>query len=67
MTLSEIKSCDRPFLLPADVAEVIGCDAHAIRIAAQRYPEKLGFHVSVMGTRTRIPRKAFLQWLGEDI
>ena len=25
----------------------------------------MGFSVSVIGNRTRIPRKAFLRWLGE--
>ncbi len=66
MTVAEIKASDKPFLRASDIAEVIGCGAQAIRDMARTSPEKLGFPVSVMGTRTRIPRKSFLVWMGED-
>lgn len=66
MTLEEIKKSDKEFLFAADVAPVLGCDPHYIRLAAKNHPEYLGFPVVRMGTRTRIPRTAFLKYLGYE-
>ncbi len=66
MTLNEIKNTDKPMLLPAEVAPVLGCDAHSIRVQARQYPELLGFPVVVIGNRTLIPRRPFLRFLGEE-
>ena len=66
MTLSEIKNTDKPMLLPAEVAPILGCDAHSIRVQARQYPELLGFPVVVIGNRTLIPRKPFLAYIGEE-
>jgi hypothetical protein len=63
MTVNEIKVLDREFLIPADVAPILGCDAQDIRVAARQRPDLLGFPVSVIGTRTKIPRLGFLNWL----
>lgn len=65
MTLTEIKVSDKALLLAKDVAPVLGCDPHSIRIQAREYPEQLGFPVVVIGNRTLIPRKPFLAYLGE--
>ena len=65
MTLNEIKKSDATFLKPADIAPVLGCDPNWIRKAAHESPELIGFPVCVIGTRTRIPRKPFLQFVGE--
>lgn len=65
MTLAEIKASDKTMLLPKDVAPVLGCDPHSIRIQAHEYPEGLGFPVVVIGNRTLIPRKRFLEFMGE--
>ena len=35
MTLEEIKQSDKAFLLPKDIADVLGSDPQAIRIAAR--------------------------------
>lgn len=66
MSLDEIRRSDKVFLTPADVAPVIGCDPHLIRIVARDEPEKLGFPVTRIGTRTKIPRLPFLRYLGEE-
>ena len=66
MTLNEIKASEAIMLKPADVADVLGCDPHSIRVQAHEYPESLGFPVVVIGNRTLIPRKAFLKFLGEE-
>lgn len=65
MTLEEIKRSGELLLIPKDVAPVLGCDPEKIRIQAHENPTLLGFPVVVIGTRVRIPRKPFLQWLGE--
>ena len=67
MTLSEIKASEAIMLKPADVADVLGCDPHSIRVQAHEYPESLGFNVILLGNRTLIPRKAFLKFLGEEV
>lgn len=67
MTLNEIKASEAIMLKPADVADVLGCDPHSIRIQAREYPESLGFNVILVGNRTLIPRKAFLKFMGEEV
>ncbi len=64
MTLDEIKACDKPTLTPAEIAEVLQTDPQDIRLTAKRCPERLGFPVCVIGTRTKIPRIPFLQFMG---
>ena len=66
MTLDEIKASDKSVLTPAEVAEVLGCDAQDVRIQARLAPEKLGFPVIVVKTRTKIPRVPFLRFMGEQ-
>lgn len=63
MTLREIEQSGEAFLVPADVAEVVGCKPYAINVQAREDPSRLGFAVCVTGTRVRIPREAFLRWL----
>ena len=67
MTIQEIQSCDRSFLLPADVAEVLECDPQCIRILARTDRDKLGFPVCVVGKRTKIPRIPFLRFMGVEV
>lgn len=64
MTLKQIIESDKPFLTPAEVAEVLGACPQTIRNQAHDYPEKLGFPVIVTGSRTRIPRIRFLEFIG---
>lgn len=63
MTLDEIRKSDKLFLTAKDIAPILGSNAQSIRSSS---PEELGFKVIKIGTRTKIPRKAFLQWLGEE-
>lgn len=65
MTVDEIKASDKVFLLPSDISEILGCHTQYIRQMAHERPELLGFPVCVIGTRTRIPRKPFLDFIGE--
>lgn len=63
MTVDEIKTCDREYLIPSEIAPLLGVDPQDIRVSAKQCPERLGFNVAVIGTRTKIPRRAFLRWL----
>lgn len=63
MTLDDIKALDREYLTPAQVSEVLGCDAQDVRVQAKQHPERLGFHVAVIGSRVKIPRLAFIRWM----
>jgi len=65
MTLEEIKNSDALWLTPADVAPVIGCDPNKLRMTAHENPALLGFPVTVVGTRVKIWRKKFLEFIGE--
>lgn len=68
MTLQEIKALDREYLTPAQIAPILGCDAQDIRVAARQRPDLLGFSVSVIGTRVKVPRLAFIKWMtGDDL
>lgn len=64
MTLQEIMDSDKVFLVPKDIAPVLGCDAYNISVAARDCPENLGFPVVRIGSRTKIPRIPFLRFIG---
>ncbi len=66
MTLKEIQESDLIWLTPDQVAPVLKCSPQLIRITARDNPKLLGFPVVVVGTRTRIPRKPFLEYIGES-
>lgn len=63
MTLQEIKALDRDVITPVQAAGVLGCDPHFIRLAARECPERLGFPVCVIGSRTKIPRVPFIRFV----
>lgn len=63
MTRAEIEASALEFLTPEQASGLIGCNPYAINVQAKEDPAKLGFPVCVMGTRVRIPRRAFLRWL----
>lgn len=61
--LEEVRASSRDVLTPADVTPVLGCDPHYIRVAARQCPERLGFPVVLIGSRTKIPRIAFIKYM----
>lgn len=63
MTLSELKSLDQDIITPAQAAGVLKCDPHYIRLVARQCPEKLGFPVIVLRSRTKIPRIPFIRYI----
>ena len=63
MTPDEIRACDKPWLTAADVAPVIGVDPQGIRITARKNPEWLGFPVTCVKSRVKIPRAPFVAYM----
>lgn len=63
MTLDEIRNLDREYLLPREVASILGCKPYAINVWAKQNPKGLGFPTCVIGSRVKVPRLAFIQWL----
>ena len=61
MTLTEIRRSDKAFLIPKDIAGVLACDPHAIRVGAAN--GTLPFPYVRCGNRTKIPREGFLAWM----
>lgn len=66
MSLDEIRASTKPFLTPADVAPVLGSDPQTVRCTARQKPHLLGFPFTFTGNRMKIPRMAFLRFLGEE-
>lgn len=63
MTLEQIRQSSKAFLIATDIAEVLGCAAQNIRDQARNRPDLLGFPVTVVRSRTYIPRMAFLRYI----
>lgn len=71
MTLQQIMDSTKEMLTPKDVAEVLGCDPYTINVQVRQDiaagVNSFGFPISKIGTRVRIPRRAFLRFvLGEE-
>lgn len=66
VSLAEWAQRDEMYLTPEQAADVIGCDANAIRLAAATAEgrDALGFRVIRLGNTTKIPRIPFLRVLG---
>ena len=62
MTIEDIKNMDKEILTPTDIANVLGCDPNTIRLQAKKDIKQLGFPAAKIGTRIKIPRKAFIRW-----
>ncbi len=63
MTLEELKKDPRVLVDATDVAKILGVNAQSIRGQAHLDPAFLGFRVIVIGDRTLIPRKPFIEYL----
>ena len=66
-SIQDIIALDRDYLTPAEIAGVLGSDPQSIRVAARVDPQRLGFPVIVIGSRVKIPRAAFLRYMGIEI
>ena len=72
MTIAEIEKCDREFLVPKDIAPLLGCAVYNINIQVKQDKaagrNSFPFPTILIGTRVKIPRRAFLAAMkgGED-
>lgn len=67
MTIEDIKKSDKEILTPVDVAAVLGCDPNVIRFQAKQNIHSLGFPAAKIGSRIKIPRRAFIAWFLKDV
>lgn len=63
MTLEELQKDQRILIDAADVAPILGVNPQSIRGQAHLDPKFLGFRVIVIGDRTLIPRKPFIEYI----
>lgn len=63
LTLQDIAALPRDFITPAQAAGVLGCDPNYIRIAARDCPDRLGFRIVRLGSRTKIPKIPFIEYM----
>lgn len=62
MTIQDLKKLKKEVLTPCDVAPILGCDPNVIRFQARQDIKQLGFPAAKIGTRIKIPRRAFINW-----
>lgn len=62
MTIQDLKNMNKEILTPGDIAQILGCDPNIIRLQAKQDIRQLGFPASKIGSRIKIPRKAFIKW-----
>ena len=67
LTICDLEAMTRETISPCEASEIIGCNPQVLRIQARQAPQALGFPVIVMGTRVRIPRRAFLACLRGEL
>lgn len=61
MTLQDLEQIPREYLLPKEVAPILGCNPYSINVAAKKGPDRFPFPVIIMGTRVRIPKIPFIK------
>lgn len=69
--LDDLEKIDRDFLIPREVAEVLGVNPYNINVQAKQDREEgvnsLGFPVIIVGTRVKIPKMPFIRFMREGI
>jgi len=63
MTLDDVKAIPREYLIPREVAAVLGTDGQSIRVWARQCPEELGFPTVCIGNRVKIPKAGFIAYM----
>lgn len=72
MTLDELRTLDKEFLTPAEIAPILGCAAYNINVQVRQDKEtgvnSFCFPTIKIGTRIKIPRRAFIAAMtGEEV
>ncbi len=66
MTLAEIAELPDEVLTCTQIAPVLNANPATIHDQAIEYPASLGFPVICVGRRVKIPRRAFLRFMGYE-
>lgn len=67
MTLEQLEALDKEMLVPTDIAPILGCAPYAINVATKDGKNPFPFPIIRMGTRVRIPKRAFIKVMrGEE-
>lgn len=65
LTLDELEKIDREFLIPREVAGVLGCCPYTINVQVKEDKRNginsFPFPVILLGTRVKIPRRPFIE------
>lgn len=67
VVIQSLIDSNEEFVSLADVGKIFNADPNTIRRQAVTEPRLIGFPVSVIGNRTRIPRIPFLRFLGREV
>jgi hypothetical protein len=71
VTLEEIKNSEKEMLTPADICGVLGVAQYTINVQVKRDKQSglnsFPFPTILIGTRVKIPRKAFIKAMEGDI
>lgn len=62
--MEELLASNKAYLTPCEVAGVLGTTDQQVRVCARQRPDLLGFPTIIMGSRVKIPRIPFLEYLG---
>jgi len=62
-TIEEVMAVNREWLSPRQASGVLNCNPYSINIHAKSDPKGLGFPIIKMGTRIKIPKKPFVDFL----
>ena len=65
-TLQDIKEMDKAFLTPEEISGVLGASAQTIRVTARQRPDLIGYAFTFVGRNMKIPRLAFLRFMGAE-
>ena len=61
MTLEQLEALDKEMLVPTDIAPILKCSPYAINVATKDGKNPFPFPIIRMGTRVRIPKRAFIK------
>ena len=64
ITQEDLLSMDKDYLTPAQVCAVVGGDPQWVRYTAREAPHELGYPVTVIRNRVKIPRIPFCKFMG---
>lgn len=67
MTLEQLEALDKEMLVPTDIAPILGCTPYAINVATKDGKNPFPFPIIRMGTRVRIPKRAFIKVMRGEV